>query len=241
MHQRTFSHFGYLVAFSGILALSALPGCAADDVEEAPPADPSSEDEIKQSPAVKAFLKDPAVKAEIGGRKYAPPQTALVQGGSFGRPVSTYIVVTYVDVTRPDIMDAHVTKTVLGQVFVGPTGNTTVSLADLKDLDAPRESSAFAIACALNPNRSESDIARRIRSASALAQPNRLIVSHADRLLGRDGRMLRALDELGPGNLTIDLNGWLYVTEIYTRHDLITPLSGFGVTVPSTLYSIAYF
>jgi hypothetical protein len=33
----------------------------------------------------------------------------------------------------------------------------------------------------------------------------------------------------------------LYVTEIYTRHDLITPLSGFGVTVPGTLYSIAYF
>jgi hypothetical protein len=44
-----------------------------------------------------------------------------------------------------------------------------------------------------------------------------------------------------PANLTIDLNGTLYVTEIYTRHDLITPLSGFGVTVPSTLYSIAYF
>jgi len=44
-----------------------------------------------------------------------------------------------------------------------------------------------------------------------------------------------------PANLTIQLNGTLYVTEIFTRHDLITPLSGFGVTVPSTLYSIAYF
>jgi hypothetical protein len=44
-----------------------------------------------------------------------------------------------------------------------------------------------------------------------------------------------------PANLTIALNGSLYVTEIFTRHDLITPLSGFGVTVPSTLYSIAYF
>jgi len=37
------------------------------------------------------------------------------------------------------------------------------------------------------------------------------------------------------------LNGSLYVTEIFTNHALITPLSGFGVTVPSTLYSIAYF
>jgi uncharacterized protein (UPF0333 family) len=44
-----------------------------------------------------------------------------------------------------------------------------------------------------------------------------------------------------PANLTIALNGSLYVTEVYTRHDLITPLGGFGVTVPSTLYSIAYF
>ena len=44
-----------------------------------------------------------------------------------------------------------------------------------------------------------------------------------------------------PANLTLALNTTLYVTEIYTRHDLITPLSGFGVTVPNTLYSIAYF
>lgn len=64
--------------------------------------------------------------------------------------------------------------------------------------------SAFAVACALNPNRSESQIARQIRSVSAFAHPNRLIVSHADRLLGREGRMLRALDDMGPGNLTVE-------------------------------------
>jgi predicted protein tyrosine phosphatase len=64
--------------------------------------------------------------------------------------------------------------------------------------------SAFAIACALNPGRSETQIAKQIRSASPCAHPNRLIVGHADRLLGRDGRMLRALDEMGPGNLTVE-------------------------------------
>jgi predicted protein tyrosine phosphatase len=64
--------------------------------------------------------------------------------------------------------------------------------------------SAFAVACALNPNRSEQEIARQIRIASAFAHPNRLIVTHADRLLGREGRMLRALDEMGPGNLTVE-------------------------------------
>lgn len=64
--------------------------------------------------------------------------------------------------------------------------------------------SAFAIACALNPNRSEVSIARQIRLASPSAHPNRLIVHHADQLLGREGRMLRALDQIGPGNLTIE-------------------------------------
>jgi predicted protein tyrosine phosphatase len=64
--------------------------------------------------------------------------------------------------------------------------------------------SAFAAACALNPHRDEIAIARQIRAASPIAQPNRLIVSLADRALGRDGRMLRALDEMGPGSMTVE-------------------------------------
>jgi predicted protein tyrosine phosphatase len=64
--------------------------------------------------------------------------------------------------------------------------------------------SAFAAVCALNPHREEITIARQIRSASAIASPNRLIVSLADKALGRDGRMLRALDEMGPGSMTTE-------------------------------------
>jgi hypothetical protein len=44
-----------------------------------------------------------------------------------------------------------------------------------------------------------------------------------------------------PANLSLTLNSSLYVTEIFNTHPLITPLAGFGVRVPSTLYSIAYF
>lgn len=62
--------------------------------------------------------------------------------------------------------------------------------------------SAFAIVCALNPERSETAIARKIRADSPSAYPNRLIVTHADQLLGREGRMLRALDDMGPGDMT---------------------------------------
>jgi hypothetical protein len=44
-----------------------------------------------------------------------------------------------------------------------------------------------------------------------------------------------------PSNLVAVRGGLIFVTEIYTRHTLITPLDRFGITVPQTLYSIAYF
>jgi predicted protein tyrosine phosphatase len=64
--------------------------------------------------------------------------------------------------------------------------------------------SAFAAACMLNPHRDEIAIARQIRAASPIAQPNRLIVSLADKALRREGRMLRALDEMGPGSMIVE-------------------------------------
>src|ERR1700743_3460993 len=51
--------------------------------------------------------------------------------------------------------------------------------------------SAFAAVCALNPHRDEIAIARQIRAASPIASPNRLIVSRAEKALGREGRMRR--------------------------------------------------
>src|SRR3979409_595299 len=64
--------------------------------------------------------------------------------------------------------------------------------------------SAFAAACLLNPNRNEISIAKQIRAASPIASPNRLIVSLADKALGREGRMVRALDEMGPGSMIVE-------------------------------------
>jgi hypothetical protein len=45
-------------------------------------------------------------------------------------------------------------------------------------------------------------------------------------------------------NLPVSLvgtTGMIYVTEIYTKHALITPFDRFGFKLPETLYSIAYF
>jgi Flp pilus assembly protein TadG len=39
----------------------------------------------------------------------------------------------------------------------------------------------------------------------------------------------------------VSANGFVYVTEIWTTHTLITPFDRFGIRVPSHLYSIAYF
>jgi TadE-like protein len=45
-----------------------------------------------------------------------------------------------------------------------------------------------------------------------------------------------------PPALVVSRGGMIYVTEIYTTHELYTPLTNFGFfTVPTTLYSIAYF
>lgn len=57
---------------------------------------------------------------------------------------------------------------------------------------------AFVAACALNPRRDEVAIAKAIRHASPTASPNQRIVSLADRVLKRNGRMIQAVDAIGP-------------------------------------------
>jgi len=39
----------------------------------------------------------------------------------------------------------------------------------------------------------------------------------------------------------VGTTGMIYITEIYSKHDLITPWDRFGFKLPETLYSIAYF
>src|SRR5271163_4631934 len=66
--------------------------------------------------------------------------------------------------------------------------------------------SAFASVCALNPHRDEESIAQALRRASPTATPNIRIVSLADRLLGRDGRMVAAIETIGRGEIAVEGN-----------------------------------
>ncbi len=63
---------------------------------------------------------------------------------------------------------------------------------------------AYVAACAVNPKRNEQEIAWEIRRASRTAQPNAAIVSIADRLLKRQGRMVRAVETIGPGDFATE-------------------------------------
>jgi predicted protein tyrosine phosphatase len=66
--------------------------------------------------------------------------------------------------------------------------------------------SAYASVCALNPHRDEASIAEELRRASPTATPNIRIVSLADRLLGRDGRMVAAIETIGRGAIALEGN-----------------------------------
>jgi predicted protein tyrosine phosphatase len=58
---------------------------------------------------------------------------------------------------------------------------------------------AYLVACALRPGRCEHEWARGIRAASPTAWPNRRLVALADQRLGRRGRMIEAIEAIGPG------------------------------------------
>jgi predicted protein tyrosine phosphatase len=58
---------------------------------------------------------------------------------------------------------------------------------------------AFVSVCALNPRRDEAVIALEMRRLSPTATPNIRIVAIADRMLGREGRMVAAVEAIGRG------------------------------------------
>ena len=63
---------------------------------------------------------------------------------------------------------------------------------------------AFIALCVARPGRDERTIAQALRSASPLATPNTHLVAIADRLLGRNGRMIAAIEEIGRGEMAVE-------------------------------------
>lgn len=59
--------------------------------------------------------------------------------------------------------------------------------------------SAYIAACTLRPDLSEDLLATGLRQASPSATPNQRLVALADDILGREGRMVRAIKRIGRG------------------------------------------
>src|SRR5882672_1529304 len=55
---------------------------------------------------------------------------------------------------------------------------------------------AYILLCDLHGSGQEARIAQGLRFHAPHAQPNRLLIRHADLLLGRDGRMIAAVDRM---------------------------------------------
>jgi predicted protein tyrosine phosphatase len=58
---------------------------------------------------------------------------------------------------------------------------------------------AFISTCALDPARDEHALAHQIRALSPEATPNIRLVMLADRMMGRNGRMVSAIESIGRG------------------------------------------
>jgi predicted protein tyrosine phosphatase len=63
---------------------------------------------------------------------------------------------------------------------------------------------AFIAACALSPHLNEEEIAQKLRQASPTATPNARLVELADKILGREGRMVAAIERIGRGEDCIE-------------------------------------
>ncbi len=61
---------------------------------------------------------------------------------------------------------------------------------------------AYAALCRFNPDVREQHIASLLRRASPGATPNRLIVALSDAAMGREGRMVAAIENIGRGRST---------------------------------------
>jgi predicted protein tyrosine phosphatase len=67
-----------------------------------------------------------------------------------------------------------------------------------------RSTAAALVGLVLESEGREREAAQRLRAAAPHAQPNRRVVALADRLLGREGRLVAALDAMGPAR-AVDL------------------------------------
>lgn len=121
--------------------------------------------------------------------------------------------------TIPSLRDGHHLKLNFNDISMPMDGYVAPGEADVRTLvdfiqswtqEAPllihcwagvsrSTAAAFIAQCVLTPDADELTLARELRAVSPPATPNKLMVVHADLLLGRGGRMADAVAAIGRG------------------------------------------
>jgi predicted protein tyrosine phosphatase len=63
---------------------------------------------------------------------------------------------------------------------------------------------AYILLCDIRGAGHEQETARELRAVAPHAQPNRLMIRHADQLLGRNGRMIAAVEAMGQARIVLE-------------------------------------
>jgi predicted protein tyrosine phosphatase len=121
-------------------------------------------------------------------------------------PAGNHLILSVDDIPEPMDgytcpADEHVARLI---AFAGEWDRTAPMVVHCFAGISRSTAAAFVTACTVNPQRDEGEIAWDIRRASRTAQPNARIVLIADRLLNREGRMVRAIQAIGPGLAAIE-------------------------------------
>jgi predicted protein tyrosine phosphatase len=116
-------------------------------------------------------------------------------------PADRHLYIAMSDIVEP--LDGHITpgeqhvRQLLG--FVRGWDQSNPMIVHCYAGVSRSTAAALITACALNPERSEDETAQLIRERSPTATPNLRLVAEADRILKREGRLLRAAERIGRG------------------------------------------
>ena len=104
------------------------------------------------------------------------------------------------DITRPDpeqiLPERHHVERLIG--FLEESRGASLLVHCFAGVS--RSTAAALIAMVLDAPGREREAAQLLRQRALYAQPNRLILEHADEILGRGGSLLKARDHMGPAS-----------------------------------------
>ncbi len=143
---------------------------------------------------------------EVVERERAARLVSLVNAGTPVERPATIQEADHLTLSMHDIVDVLPEMTPPGQVHVENLLEFAQSWDRQKSMVvhcfagiSRSTAAAYIIASALSPRRDEAELAWQLRLASPSATPNLRLVTFADDLLGRNGRMVEAIKAIGRG------------------------------------------